>query len=243
MAIISFFIINFFASVYQGLAGFGFVLIAAPLSLLFLDKYTTVVSLDLIAFILNLFLVFQIKHKIHWKLVIILLLASIIGMPIGLWLLAHASIQLIKIAAGTLAIIFTLLIVFKKSSATTSPNTFVDALAGIASGILQTSTGMSGPPIVLTLAKSGKEKNEMRKTLVTFFLFLNLISLPFFFINGQFTWQHISIGIYALPFCFLGAQIGHKLAHKFSQRTYKILALITVTITGLISIYSGVTSF
>lgn len=240
MTFIYFFILNFFASVYQGLAGFGFVLIAAPLALLFLDKYTVVVSLDLIAFILNLFLFFKIDHPVRWRLVIILLLASIIGMPIGLWLLANTPIQIIKIVAGALAIIFTFLIVFKKSSHNT-PNTFIDSLAGTASGILQTSTGMSGPPIVLTLAGSGKDKNEMRKTLVTYFMFLNLISLPFFFAAGHFTWEHVSIGIYALPFCFLGAHVGHKLAHKFSQETYKRLALITVTITGLISIYSGLT--
>lgn len=240
MTFIYFFILSFFASVYQGIAGFGFVLIAAPLALLFLDKFTVVISLAIIAAILNGFLVKKIHHPIHWKLVIPLLIASLVGMPIGLWLLTTTSIETIKIVAGSLAIIFTFLIVFQKSLF--HANRFTTAVAGVLSGILQTSIGMSGPPVVLLLAGSGKEKNDMRKTLVTYFLFLNSLSLPVLYTSGEFTWEHISIGLYALPFVFLGAHVGHKLSHKFSQETYKILALITVTITGLISIYSGLTN-
>jgi len=240
MAFISFFIINFFASVYQGVNGFGFFLVAAPLALLFLDKFTVVISLTIISVLLNSFLIRKIHHPIHWNLLFPLLLASLVGMPFGLWLLTSASIEIIKIIAGSLAIIFTFLIVFQKSAM--HANKLTTILAGVVSGVLQTSIGMSGPPVVLLLAGSGKEKNDMRKTLVTYFLFLNFISLPFFFSSGEFTWAHTTISIFALPFCFLGAYIGNKISHKLSQKTYKILALVTVVITGLISIYSGLTS-
>lgn len=239
MALIYFLIVNFFASVYQGINGFGFFLIAAPLGLLFLDKFTVVISLTIISVLLNSFLIRKIHHPIHWKLLLTLLLASLVGMPFGLWLLTSASIEIIKIVAGSLAIIFTFLIVLQKSSFHT--NRFTTVLAGAVSGTLQTSIGMSGPPVVLLLAGSGKEKNEMRKTLVTYFLFLNFISLPFFFSSGEFTWDHVKISIFALPFVLIGGYVGNKLAHKLSQKTYRIIALVTVVVTGLISIYSGLT--
>ena len=155
MTLILFFIVNFFASVYQGINGFGFFLIAAPLALLFFDKFTVVISLTIISVLLNSFLIRKIHHPIHWKFLIPLLLSSLVGMPFGLWLLTSASIEIIKIVAGSLAIIFTFLIVFQKSAF--HANKFTTAVAGVLSGILQTSIGMSGPPVVLLLAGSGKK--------------------------------------------------------------------------------------
>lgn len=240
MALFSFFIITFLASFNQALSGFGFALIATPLALLFLDKFTVVISLTVISVLLNIFLVKKIKHGIHWEFLLPLLLASLIGMPFGLWLLTSTSISIIKIVAGILSILFMLIIMFKKS--VLRPNKLNTILTGILSGILQTSIGMSGPPVVLLLAGSGKEKNEMRKTLVTYFFVLNAISLPFLYSSGELNLQRVGYGIYAMPFVLLGAYFGNKVAHKLSEKTYRTIALVTVLITGLISIYSGLTT-
>lgn len=237
MSLIYFILIIFLSSVNQGINGFGFVLIAAPLSLLFLDKFTVLASIFIVSIFLNSYLLNKIQQPINWKIFIPLALASLIGMPLGLSLLIIVPIEFIKIVAGSLAIIFTFLIVFQKSAF--HANRFLAGIAGLLSGVLHTSIGMSGPPAVMLLAGSGKEKNEIRKTMAAFLLWLSVIALPIFFIAGHLTWERVSFGFYALPFVFAGAYLGTKIAHKLSQKTYKILALILVCITGLVAIYSG----
>jgi uncharacterized membrane protein YfcA len=237
MNLFFFLIINLFACFYQGITGFGSALIAAPLSLLVLDKFTVVSSLTITGLVLNAFLFRKIKQPINLALLLPLCLASVIGMPFGIWILKTVPINIIKIIAGSLSILFTLITSFTKISL---PRTkFVTAIAGLFSGLLQTSISMTGPPVVLLLAGTGREKNEIRKTLVAFFLWMNIISLPFFLFSKTITFQRVSFGLYALPFVFLGAYLGNKVVEKIPQKAFRLLALATVCITSFLSIYSG----
>lgn len=237
MNLFFFLVIILFACFYQGITGFGSALIAVPLALLVLDKFTVVSSLAIIGIPLNAFLFRKIKHPVSLSLLFPLCFASVIGMPFGIWILKTVPINLIKISAGSLSILFILIIYLAKISL---PKTkFLTVLAGLLSGVLQTSIGMSGPPVVILLAGTDRAKNEMRKTLVTFFLWMSIISLPLFYFSGTLTLQRVGFGFYALPFVFLGAYLGNKVVEKIPQKTFRLLALVTVCLTGLLSIYSG----
>lgn len=237
MNLFSFLIINLFASFYQGITGFGSALIASPLSLLVLDKFTVVSSLTTIGLVLNAFLFWKIKQRINFELLIPLCLASAFGMPFGIWILKTVPINLIQIIAGSLAILFTLIIFFSKISL--SKTKFLTIAAGLFSGLLQTSISMTGPPVVILLAGIGIEKNQMRKTLAAFFLWMNIISLPFFIFSEIITPQRVSFGLYAIPFVFLGAYLGDKVVEKIPHKAFRLLALATVCLTSLLTIYSG----
>ena len=237
MNVFFFLVIILFACFYQGITGFGSALIAAPLALLVLDKFTVVTSLAIIGIVLNAFLFQKIKQPLNLTLLLPLCLASMLGIPFGIWILKTVPIDLIKIIAGSSAMLFILLITFAEISLPrTRP---VAAIAGLLSGALQTSISMSGPPVVILLAGTAREKNEIRKALVTFFLFVNLVSLPFFFFSSTLTLQRVSFGLFALPCVFVGAYVGNKVVERIPQKVFRFLALATVCITSLISIYSG----
>lgn len=237
MDLFPFLIINLFASFFQGITGFGSALIASPLSLLVLDKFIVVSSLSIIGLVLNAFLFWKIKQPINLKLLIPLCLASVIGMPFGIWILKTVPINLIQIIAGSLAILFTLIIFFTKISL--PQNKIFISAAGLFSGLLQTSISMSGPPAVMLLASISVEKNQMRKTLAAFFLWMNLISLPFFIFSKTISFQSVSFGLYTLPFVFLGAYLGNKVVEKIPQKSFRLLVLATICLTGFLSIYSA----
>jgi uncharacterized protein len=240
MSLLIFLTIILFACFFQGIAGFGFALIAAPLALLVLDKFAVVSSLTIIGITLNIFLFLKIKQPISRTILIPLFLTSVIGMPCGIWILKTVPIQWIKIIAGSLSILFALIILRMKVS---FPQTrFKTVIAGFFSGILQTSITMSGPPIVILLAGTDRTKNEMRKTLVTFFLWMNCVSLPFLLASGTLNFKRISFGFYAIPLVFLGGYLGNKVVDRIPQKEFKLLALVTVLISGFLSIYSGFTT-
>ena len=58
----------FFASILQGITGFGFALIAAPLALLLVSKTTNVVSLTLVSLALNAFLLWHVRSALNKRL-------------------------------------------------------------------------------------------------------------------------------------------------------------------------------
>lgn len=76
-----------FACLLRGILGFGSALVATPLALIFLAKETVVSSMVVIGIALNGFLVARIREPISFRPVLLLLLASLLGMPIGLWVL------------------------------------------------------------------------------------------------------------------------------------------------------------
>lgn len=237
--LVAFFGISFFSAFYQALTGFGMGLVGTPLALLFLDKYTVVMAFAVLAAFTNGFLIKKIDAPINWKIVVPLAIGSVIGAPFGIWLLIITPINILKIVAGSLVILSIFLIIFLKSTLPT--NRFLSGIVGFFSGLLNTSIGTPGPPVVLLLAGAKKEKNEMRKTMVTYFFWVNMISFPFFYFSGELTWERVSLGFYALPFLILGVYVGNRLSHKLPQKAYKILALVTVTVAGLAIIYSGLT--
>lgn len=156
MNVLFFLLINLFACFYQGITGFGGALIASPLSLLVLDKFTVVIALTIVGIGLDAFLYWKIKQPLNYQLLIPLCLASIVGMPFGIWFLKAISIDLLKIIVGSLAIIVTLIIAFTKFSLPRT--TWLTVLAGFLSGTLQTSISATGPPVVILLMELEEKK-------------------------------------------------------------------------------------
>jgi len=221
----------------QGVVGFGFALVATPLALIYLEKETVVSSMLVISVVLNGFLTKKIKKPVNFKQVIPLFLASLVGMPVGIWILKAIPINLMKVLVGSLAIISTVILYFGKFRL--PQKKFLTAIAGFASGFLQTSTSMSGPPVVLLLAGQKLPKKEFRKTLVSFFFLMGIVSISLFFVSQIITLERVSFGLISIPFVFLAGFLGDKVATRVPQKVFRFLALGVVSLSGLYSIFSG----
>jgi hypothetical protein len=112
-------------------------------------------------------------------------------------------------------------------------------VTGFICGVLQTSTGLAGPPVVLLLSGSGIPKNSMRKILVTFFLWESIFAIPLFLVSRVLTEEGILFGMCAVPFILLAGYVGNKMSEAIPHRWYEVLALLTVSLTGIFAIYSG----
>jgi hypothetical protein len=110
---------------------------------------------------------------------------------------------------------------------------------GFIAGVLQTSTGLSGPPVVLLLSGSGIAKNSMRKILVVFFFWESVLAIPVFFVTRVLTLQGIIFGVCVVPFALAAGYVGNQVAHKIPAAKYRAMALITVCLTGAYAIYAG----
>lgn len=232
-----FIIVNAVAGFFQGIVGFGQALVATPLSLTFLDKNTVLPAIILAGGILAFSLSRQIKEPLDKTIFRPLLIGSIFGMPVGVVILKLVSLGTLKVTVGVLSILFTLAVLFVKFRAQHLRG--LTPITGFICGVLQTSTSMPGPPVVLLLASSGITKNSMRKLLVTYFFWIGVFALPLYLFSGVLTWKGIIFGLSATPGIVLAGFLGNKVAQHIPHKYYRILALVTVCATGAFAIYSG----
>ena len=137
------------ASVVQATAGFGFALTAMPLLSTTVGAEHGLAIVSMVA-LFNSGTTWRTAHRdIHRRTVVVMVVSAIAGMPAGLWLLATADERTMRLLiAGSVAVAALLLgsgFRLRRAGPT------VDAIAGLISGALSTSTGTSGPPLVFTL--------------------------------------------------------------------------------------------
>jgi len=228
-----------FASLIQGILGFGSALVAVPLALIFLPKETVVCSMFMMGLTLNGFLSVTIKERISYRPVLILFLASLFGMPLGVWILTAIPLKAMQVFVGCLVVVFTILLQWGKLRL--PQNAFLTGIAGFFSGLLNTSTSMSGPPVLILLAGQGLPKDQFRRTLVSFFFVSGVAAALMLALSGVMTLQRVSHGLVAIPFAFLGGYVGDRLSSRLPERPFMVLALAVLFLAGVYSVVSGLT--
>lgn len=229
--------VNIAAGIFQGIVGFGQGLVATPLSLTFLPKEVALSGMIVAGVILNAFLRIKVSEPLHREIFKPLLISTLIGMPFGVVILRLVPLTALKTTVGALSIVLTAAIVFARSQARARPR--LVPFVGFAAGLLQTSTSMPGPIVVLLLTSSGLAKDQMRKLLVTYFLITSAVSLPLYFLGRVLSWQGVAYGLLATPFIIGAGLVGNRIAGHVPHRWYRTLALTTVALTGAYAIYSG----
>lgn len=230
----------FVSCILQGITGFGFALVAAPLVLLFYDQQTTVVVLTLISFILNLFLIRKIKSEVDKTLIFKILLLGVVGVFVGVLALVTINPNVLKLAACILAIIFTLILLSPKNNL--KENNLLTYFTGFITGFLQSSIGLSGFPLVLILTGYQLEIKKMRRTLAIIFFYLSIISLPLFLWKNILTWDRFFLGVLSLPFVIIGGNIGNSISDKVPKGLFKIISLMLILVVSveiILKVFSG----
>jgi hypothetical protein len=229
--------IVFVASLLQAILGFGSALVAVPLALLFLPKETVVSSMFMMSLSLNGFLSVRIKEPISYRPVVIMFLASLLGLPVGVWILTAIPLDLMQVFVGCLVVVFTALLQWGKLRLPQSA--VLTAIAGFFSGLLNTSTSMSGPPVLILLAGQGMPKDRFRRTLATFFFVSGLVAALALVVTGVMTPQRVSYGVVAIPFVFLAGYVGDRISARVPERPFRVLALAVLFAAGMYSVVTG----
>ena len=228
-----------FASLLQGILGFASALVAVPLALLFLSKEAVVSSMLVAGLALNGFLSVRIRERISYRPVLILFFASLFGMPLGVWILRAVPLETMQVFVGCLVVLFTILVQWGRLRL--PQKGVLTGVAGFFSGLLNTSTSMSGPPVLILLAGQGLPKNQFRRTLVCFFFVSGLVAALMLVASGVMTLQRVSYGLVAIPFAFLGGYVGDRLSTRLPERPFRVLALAVLFVAGVYSVVSGLT--
>lgn len=236
--ILVFFVI-FIASIIQGITSFGFSLVALPLLGMFLPLKIVVPMLILYSLVLNIIILYHIREHINLKQIAILVVFGIIGTPVGAHLLKIMDENTLKIIIGVL-VTLTATINLYGIKIKVKNQRFAYIPVGFMSGILNGSVSLGGPPLVLFLTNQEVEKQRFRANLTSYFLILNIFTIPTYILGGLITGEVVNYTFYVLPALIIGAFTGVKLGNKVDENLFRRFTLGLIIGTGLLSIITGI---
>lgn len=228
----------FLGGITQGLTGFGFALVSVPIMVILLSPKIVVPIVLMQTILTNLIILLEARKWVNLKRIWPLMMAGIVGIPLGTYLLIVLDVSILKVSIGAVIIPFAIasFLGFKKQI---KNEKLAFAPIGFISGVLSASTTLAGPPVILFFVNQGVEKQAFRANLVAYFMVLSSATVFAFALGGVITTAVINYAIWFLPATILGAITGIKLTHKVDEKMFRNIALIIVTIAGLLSIASG----
>ncbi len=233
-----FYLVVIVGGAIQGLTGFGFGLVTVPIFIIFMEP-RMVVPMDLIHGTLQpLIILFDTYKSLQFKRILPLMIAGICGLPLGAVVLQTLDGVVLKLIIGLLIVVFG--VAFLSGFQHKAKKERIAFLPiGFISGLLNSSTALSGPPIILFFTNQGLTKQVFRANIVGYFIVLNLSTYPVFIYNGLLTTETVKYALILMPGMLAGVFTGIKLASKINEQVFRRIALIVVIIAGLISAISG----
>lgn len=234
-------LITFFAASVQSATGFGFGLIAVSAFLILLNSAAAIQLVIIITLVMSCVHWFKLKQDVPANLLKWLSLGCLAGFPIGVFIYLELNLDVLKMSIALLIILISLQNAWhlfrtnQSSNVPSQPKFNHKALmgVGVASGAMASSLAMPGPAVMLYLARTSLTKDEVRSTILTFFIFSYggalILQASLVGISLQ-TWTTAAL---LTPAALIGVAAGHLISNKINQHVFKALVLAILLLTGI----------
>lgn len=195
-------VIVFFASVLQASTGFGFSIMATPFLLLVFDSRECVQISLILAFVVSILLIRKLIKHVDKGLLRRLIIGSLMGVPFGVLFFKLVSFNSLKFTVSIVILIVTFILIIRSFKTNPISNTVIEDLSGkplvnqdtkivdgilvikktqlyvgLCAGLLTTSIGIPGIPLILYYNATNTRKETARSTALAFFIFVYIISI------------------------------------------------------------------
>jgi uncharacterized protein len=226
--------VAFLSAMLQRASGFGFALFATPLLSFSMPVTLAVIVVSLVAFPAGLTNLYELRshvdrYKVRW-----IVLWSLFGMPLGLLAHRYVSDRAMRVVLAA-AVIVAALLLFSGARIRSHHAKRADAVAGFLSGVLNTSTGTNGPPLVAVLAGQDTAPDTFRANLAAIFTSSGVIAIALFAIDGLITQRSLVLFLAGLPMVFAGRYFGATVAKRLDAESFRRLVLGLLLATGAMS--------
>ena len=224
--------------IVSGLAGFGFGLVTVPLLLLLFPPATVTAVGSSLALASGWIVLLSTWRTVQVRTLGALIPGATIGVALGTVLLHRLDPAVIKLIAGMVVMLFAISVLRGwRIDAVHHP--LAAPLAGLASGTLSTSTGMSGPPVVLLFTTRQYNMQQFRGSITAYFYYVNAVGLSLLVLRGIVGWEQMSVVVRLLPAAIIGGFIGRRMLRVVSQSQFRRITLTMLLLTGAIGIVTA----
>lgn len=227
------------AACVQATTGLGFAMMLTPVLFALLPPTAAIVTVTALGLELNLLVLLgeRRRPRVAWRELVPILAAATPGIACGVLLLRALPKPALQVGVGAVLILAALR---RRSRASAARASTPGRLAvGFASGVLTTSTGVSGPPIALWLSRLGLAPGEVRDSLSAVFLAIGLIA--FLALTPVITRAHVDPAFVGAGLaCVLGGHaVGRRAFTRLEARRFEPLLRAVILCAGAGSIVAG----
>jgi uncharacterized protein len=170
-------------------------------------------------------------------------LAGLVGVPLGVWLLPHLDPVAFKLGVGSMIVTYCLIMQFAAHRLRVKgSNIFTEALVGFIGGIGGGIAGLAGPPLIVWASSRGMSKDDKRALFQAFNLTILAAMLVASAVAGMIDWPFIRTVMISLPATLLSARLGHWVYARLNERRFDALVLALLAISGVMLIAANVGS-
>jgi uncharacterized protein len=203
------------ASITMAVSGFGFALVAVPLLAVVVGAETAVVADAVIGIGLVVLVSMRNRHGVVRRTVVVSSIAALAAMPAGLLVLVTLDDRALTATIGAVVVAITVALAF---GLRLPASDVTDAIAGLVSGALATSTGTNGPPLVIALHGKEYAPEQFRATLAAIFLTQSIAGVALFAAAGRITSEVGRVSLVGYPAVVAGLLAGERIAARIDAR-------------------------
>lgn len=226
------------AAFIQAISGFGFSLFVVPFLAVLVGAKEAVVLSNLLSTGMTAFQSFNLRSGIERRTVSILLVGSYLGMPLGLAILLIVDPSVLTAIIAIAVATFTLLLM--RGLRLHDGGTPGDLATGFTSGVLNTSTSMSGPPVVIYLQGKGLSPLAFRSTITAFFLFNSIGALGLLALSGQISVDLLVAAALSAPAVVAGALAGNRVFPRINERYFRRIVYAILLVSAAVAFANAI---
>jgi uncharacterized membrane protein YfcA len=214
-------------AVVQGSVGFGIVVVAAPF-VVWVAPELMPGSMLMCGFVLPLVHLARSWRDVDGGYLTAALAGRLALTPVGVWVVAVSSPDLIALLVGVLVLVVALASAYAPEF---EPRTRNLVLAGAVTGISGTSAAVGGPFVAMTLQH--EQAARLRATLAAFFTVGSLASLTGLAVAGELTRGQVVWGAILVPFLLVGYLLSGPVTRRLDDERLRTLMLEFCVVAGL----------
>lgn len=160
----------------QRLTGMGFALVSAPFVVLIMGPTTGIVLVNICGIVASALVLARVVKEVQWRRYLILAAAAMAGVVPGAVIVKYAPAAWLEVGVG-LMVLAGLTVSLRMSSVKAHSGLRPQLLAGVASGVMNTTAGVGGPAMSVYAVASKWEQRSFAATMQPYFLTIGLASV------------------------------------------------------------------
>jgi uncharacterized protein len=230
----------FLATLFRSAFGFGEALVAVPLLALLIPVEEAVPLATLVSITVAAVIVAQDWHKIHVRSAGWLVISTLFGIPLGLWLLTAVAESVVKAILAVVIIGFSSYCLVSRSQYELK-NDRLAWLFGFSAGVLGGAYGMNGPPLVIYGSLRHWSPEYFRATLQGYFLPASLLGMCGYWLAGLWVPAVTRYYLWSLPIVMAAIILGRVINQRIKGRSFLRFIHIGLLLLGTVLLVQSLT--
>ena len=166
----------FGAAVVRGYSGFGFSLLAITALSLFFEPRAIIPPIFILEVAASAHLMISAWRDVHWQSLRRLAAGCLVGTPAGVYVLARVPAAPLTVALSVIVLLLASLLA-RGFMLRAMPGRTATVVTGLASGLLNGSIGIGGPPVIMFFFGSPAGVATGRASMIAYFLITDVLAL------------------------------------------------------------------